>query len=122
MAALIHSINKLEERMATLDDLVTQFTTAIDKIATEMANEIATANASATASDAMVAARFQPLADRLTALAADPVALVPAAAPGAVTTTGDPTAPNATAGQPAPADPNAPATDGGASTPAPPAA
>jgi hypothetical protein len=76
--------------MSVIDDLVGQFASAINTIAMELRAEAAN-------EDAAVAAKFQPFADRLTALAADPAGeQVPAAGgdtgsgtgTGATTTTG----------------------------------
>jgi hypothetical protein len=66
-------INQMEDRiMSKLDDIETQFVAAINSIAQELQTEVSSTEDS-------VAARFQPFADRLTALGSNPQAEVPAA-------------------------------------------
>jgi hypothetical protein len=63
----------MEERiMSKLDDLEAQFIAAINSIAQELQTEVSQ-------TEDAVAARFQPFADRLSSLAANPTEQVPAA-------------------------------------------
>ena len=69
-------VTQMEERiMSKLDDLEAQFVAAINTIAAELQAEVAN-------TEGAIAARFQPFADRLTALGADPAGQVPAATGG----------------------------------------
>jgi hypothetical protein len=70
-------ITKLGERMAATDDLVARLDTATNELASDLAalrDEVANL-------DAGVAAKFEPLVNRLEALGADPADPVPAPEP-----------------------------------------
>lgn len=73
----------MEERMATVDDLLNQFQAALDTLTSELTNAISN-------EDQAVVSRLQPIADKFTALASNPAGSgVPAAADaGSGSTTG----------------------------------
>jgi hypothetical protein len=65
---IFHRLTRLEKRMSAVDDVIVKLDEATDEIAADLAklrDEVA-------GGDTAVAARFQPLVDRLTALGKDP--------------------------------------------------
>jgi hypothetical protein len=84
----------MEERIMTrIDDLEAQFIAAINSIAQELQTEVSQ-------TEDAVAARFQPFADRLTALGSNPTEQVPAASgnAGGGSSTGDAASTGTTSG------------------------
>lgn len=79
-------VEQLEEKMATVDDLLNQFQSALDSLTSELTTALAN-------EDQTVVSRLQPIADKFTALAANPATSgVPAAAgAGSTSTTGSST-------------------------------